>query len=463
MAPMVCCAVNVKDFGAKGDGKTDDTDAINAAIAGAVDGIVEFPRGSYRITQSVEIDLSQGDFLGLSGKGGSARIIMEAAGPAFRFNGSNEKALPSLVTPITWEKERMPLVEGLEIVGAHKDADGIEFHKIMQPILRALLIREVRNGLHFTSADRNIIIMGCHIYNTSGIGIYLDNVNIHQMIISASHISYCKGGGIKVVGSQIRNFQITGNDIEYNFDLDKPASADIWIDCSEGGVVREGTISGNTIQAAPSPGGANIRFTGPSGNSNKVGLWSITGNYISNQEVNILLENSRGVNITGNTFQGGFDRHIVINDSRNIIAGNNVFDRNADYFKKVELLGGISVNRGRNIVLNANIFDSVNSGSMQQGGVIEIADSREVTIEGCHIVNPKFRGISIAKSANVRVTNCIINEDADKKRMLASIVLNGECPGTVVRDNSVALGSQGDVDNQTAGAIVDSNITIEHE
>src|SRR5690606_2382212 len=133
-------------------------------------------------------------------------------------------------------------------------------------------------------------------------------------------------------------------------------------------------------------------------------------NYISNQEVNILLENSRGVNITGNTFQGGFDRHIVINDSRNIIAGNNVFDRNADYFKKVELLGGISVNRGRNIVLNANIFDSVNSGSMQQGGVIEIADSREVTIEGCHIVNPKFRGISIAKSANVRVTNCIINE-----------------------------------------------------
>src|SRR5690606_29290378 len=129
--------------------KTDDTEAINAAIAGAVDGVVEFPRGRYRITQSIEIDLSQGDFLGLSGKGGSARIVMEAAGPAFRFIGSNEKALPSLVTPITWEKERMPLVEGLEIVGAHKDADGIEFHKIMQPVLRALLIREVRNGLHF--------------------------------------------------------------------------------------------------------------------------------------------------------------------------------------------------------------------------------------------------------------------------------------------------------------------------
>src|SRR5690606_18101592 len=196
---------------------------------------------------------------------------------------------------------------------AHKNADGIELRNTMQPVLRALLIREVRTGIRFTSRNRNILVVGCHIYNASGIGIYLDHVNIHQMVISASHISYCKKGGVKVVGSQIRNFQIVGNDIEYNFDRDASASADIWIDCSEGGVVREGTISGNTIQAAPSPGGANIRFTGPSGNSNKVGLWSITGNYISNQEVNILLENSRGVNITGNTFQGGFDRHIVIN------------------------------------------------------------------------------------------------------------------------------------------------------
>src|SRR5690606_34291539 len=127
---------------------------------------------------------------------------------------------------------------------------------------------------HFTSRNRNVLIDGCHVYNTSGIGIYLDKVNIHQMIISDSHISYCKKGGIRVDESEIRDFQITGNDIEYNCDPEGIAAADIWIDCSRGGSVREGTISGNTIQAIPSPGGANVRFTGLSGNPNKIGLWN---------------------------------------------------------------------------------------------------------------------------------------------------------------------------------------------
>src|SRR5690606_7720579 len=115
-----------------------------------------------------------------------------------------------------------------------------------------------------------------------------------------------KKGGIKVSGSSIRNFQITGNDIEYNCDPEGVVSADILVDCSqEGSSVREGTISGNTIQAIYSSGGANIRFIGSDGNANKVGLWSITGNHIGNQDFNIDLDHSRGISIIGNTFMRG--------------------------------------------------------------------------------------------------------------------------------------------------------------
>jgi len=353
-------AVNVKDFGAKGDGKTDDTGAINAAVVGASDGLVEFPKGTYRITKTIEIDLSNYGKLGLSGRGASASIVMAGEGAAFRFIGSHDKgsALPSSVKIITWDKERMPLIDALEIIGDHVDADGIELRNTFMPTLRALLIRNVRNGIHLSSRNRNVLIDACHVYNNSGIGIFLDQVNIHQFIISDSHISYCKKGGIKVIGSEIRNLQITGNDIEYNCDPEGPISADILVDCSMGGSVREGTISGNTIQAIPSPEGANIRFLGLNGNSDKIGLWSITGNHISNQKVNIHLENTRGISITGNTFIRGYNRHLLINNSSNLIINGNVIDHNEDYFpSQPPAYGGILISNGENIILSDNIID----------------------------------------------------------------------------------------------------------
>ena len=44
VVPAATLATDVKDFGAKGDGKTDDTDAIRKAIQYAADGLLEFPQ-----------------------------------------------------------------------------------------------------------------------------------------------------------------------------------------------------------------------------------------------------------------------------------------------------------------------------------------------------------------------------------------------------------------------------------
>lgn len=456
-------AASVRDFGARGDGIADDTDAIAAAVAKTADGAVEFPRGDYRITRTIEITLRETGRLGLAGRGG-ARVIMAGAGPAFRITGSKDRgsADPVDVKPITWEKERMPLIDALEILGANPDADGVELRQTMQPIFRSLLIRDMRYGIRFAGYNRNVVVVGCHIYHC-GIGIYFDAVNLHQTIISANHISYNRQAGIKTKGGEIRNLQITGNDIEYNYDLQGTASADIWVDSSQGGSLCEGTITGNTIQAIRSPGGANIRFVGPGGNVQQNQHWTITGNHISNQEVNIHLVHARGFTITGNSFLRGLDRNVVVEDSRNIVVSANVFDpypvdpRSTRYGT---MQGGIAISRSRNIVLSNNLLSEVTCGSPTAGGAITVTESREITLAGCQIVNPKFRGIHLDRVANVRVTDCVVSEDQDNARMLAAIELTGACPGTIVRGNSVGRGRNGDVVNRATGASVEATTAV---
>ncbi|MCP5115635.1 MAG: hypothetical protein GY953_32820, partial [bacterium] len=59
-------SVSVREFGAKGDGETDDSDAFLKAVAAARH-VVEIPPGRYRITQLIELNRSG--------------IVLQGAGP----------------------------------------------------------------------------------------------------------------------------------------------------------------------------------------------------------------------------------------------------------------------------------------------------------------------------------------------------------------------------------------------
>ena len=131
----------------------------------------------------------------------------------------------------------MPTIDGMEIEGHHAQADGVRIEGVMQPTLTRMLIRQVRTAVHVTGRARNLLISHCHIYHNTGVGIHLDEVNLHQTIITGSHISYCRLGGIRIDNSEVRNLQITGNDIEYNNnrahqvpDADGVPTAEIYVD-----------------------------------------------------------------------------------------------------------------------------------------------------------------------------------------------------------------------------------------
>ncbi|MFB0554442.1 MAG: right-handed parallel beta-helix repeat-containing protein [Phycisphaerae bacterium] len=423
-------AGSVKDFGAVGDGRVDDTAAVEAAVKAGT-GAVYFPKGNYRLTRTVVVDLNVCDRTSLVGAG-TATVIMAGPGPAFHFIGTHDgTGDPDSVREQVWQFQRLPIISGFEIRGAHPESIGLRLEKTMQAILTNLLIRECKIGVELVKRNRNLLIDHCHIYHNSQVGIDFNKVNLHQAIIADSHISYNPVSGIRLLGGEMRNFQIVGNDIEYNYDPNSQGSADILIDMtSPGSSFREGTIVGNTIQARPSQGGANIRFLG--GKNLKVGgLMAITGNLIGSQTHNIHLVNCRGVSISGNSLYSAAEHTLWLEDCANIVVGNNNIDWNPDHKTKY-LVDGILIDRCKGVTLSNTIIENSFQGSSQAGGAVDVQASEDVAIVNCQVLDFRYRGITLTGSVRCRVTGCSVIERRAEPMKGASIQVEGG------RDNLIA-------------------------
>lgn len=434
---------NLSAFGIKGDGKSDDSAALNHALEKG-DGQLVLPRGDYLITRPLVAPLERIGRLSISGGGGTAKLIMAGAGPAIHVIGTHKKsAQPDHFVDSVWQKERMPTIRDLEIEGRHAQADGLRIEGAMQPTLTGLLIRRCRHGIHLLSRDRNVDISDCHIYDNSGIGVYLDRLNLHQINIHGNHISYCKQGGIRISGSEIRNIQICGNDIEYNFDAKADTSADVLFDCREG-TIREGTIAANTIQAKFSPGGANVRLIGAGkDNPNAVGLLAISGNLIGSQRTLVHLQSCRGVTLTGNCLYSGEDRAIWAEDAEHLVLGPNTIDHNPEY--KGQSTDHVLIERCRHVNLPGLLLQHTRAAKNEVDESVAVVDCENVNITGCQIINARRRGVAVRGGAVVRIADCTIRAPKDVTGYRTAVHADAAARHVMVVNNFVAKGSEGDV------------------
>ncbi len=432
---------NVRRFGAAGDGVNDDTEAIRHAVQDG-DGMLHFPPGTYLVSEPIEVRLTESGPLGIEGTGGTARILMSGPGPAFRLVGTHEgTGSPSSVKGNVYPDQRLPTVRNIEIEGAHPEADGIELIKTMQSVFEGVLIRRCRHGIHLVERNRNVLISHCHIYHNTGVGIFMEDLNLHQINIASCHISYNRLGGIRLERSEVRNLQITGNDIEYNnheqHGTPAEPTAEIYIDTSaEGASVNELTIASNTIQATPSPGGCNIRILEAGDSTSRPpGLCSISGNIIGNQENNVHITGAYGIAISGNCIYSCGNRNLLIEDSRLINIGTNTFRRHTP-----KLGTGVRIVGSSDITFSGcSIHDEEVNGQVSGASLLEIDSSERVTVSGSQFIDGVPCGIDVSNTSYVSVTGSTIHDSRETQKSKHAIRFTGPGQGNLVALNSIGF------------------------
>jgi hypothetical protein len=310
----------------------------------------------------------------------------------------------------------MPCVDSIALAGEHPEAIGIQAVGTIQLTVSRVHVRGALHGIHLVENNRNVTISDCHLYENRGVGIYYDDVNLHQSNISNCHISYNDGGGVVSRAGNVRNIHITGCDIESNMSPDARPTANVLIDCTGS---RYGTgevaITGCTIQHnSPSPDSANIRIIGrsePSGQLDLVreGNVTITGNVLSDVQVNVHLKDCRGVAITGNTFWMGYKHNLLIEDCSNIVVGPNNFDRNPRY---------------------------AYGNSLEANNSLVVRNSDDCTLTGLHITNVwrDSAGLAIENCRRFNITNCAIL-DCDNVGLLLKNVTDSRVSDCLIRDD----------------------------
>lgn len=388
----------------------------------------------FRITRPLVFDLVKHGAVSVKAAG-AVTIVMDGPGPALRFLGSHEgTASPKSFKPATWN-ERMPIVSGIEILGNHAEADGIELMQTVGPIIDRVSVRWCRHGIHLVTRNRNVLVSNCHLYENSGAGLYLDDVDLHQINVSNSHISYNRAGGIVVRDGNVRNLQVTGCDIEGNMPADDTPTraANILIDLSGSAdtnakSVAEIAITGCTIQHSANyggdtvktvaPGGANIRLAGKE--VYPIDSVTISGNVISDTTTNIEIDHAHDVAISANTFFAPKPANLrVTNSQRIVLSGNTfnprqferpgtiLFENCADSIVATSTIHRFDTDEGALILENCTGF-TINALNFSDcGSGIVLKKTSDTTISNCRVTRTAqgFADIQIDKgSGNIQLT-----------------------------------------------------------
>ena len=324
---------NVRDFGARGDGQSDDTQAIQHAVLKG-DGRVFFPRGDYLITRPIQsrcrcmaasrIDGEGGDGEAHHGGPGAGAAPRRHAPP----NGRTRKTSPrrrgrrsACRRSATWRSS-----------AGTPQADGIRVDGVMQPTLHDAAHPQVpaRHPPRQPRPQRRSSPTATSTTTAASASFSTASTCTRRTSTATTSATASRAASrSSAARSATCRFAATTSS---TISTSRPKRrADVFFDCRDG-TVREGTLVGNTIQAKESPGGANVRFLGAEGPSQR-------GRPVRHHRQPDRQPDDgcstctacRGVVVSGNSIYSGYRHAIWAEDAEHLVIGANSIDHNPEY------------------------------------------------------------------------------------------------------------------------------------
>jgi polygalacturonase len=406
-------SVSVKDFGATGDGSTDDTAAIQAAFTANTSGAVYIPSGTYKCTSTLSI--SSPSNMVIFGEG---KIQFPTA------------VLASSITQITVS------------AGSNVTISGISFEILNH--IGVFSDTYTAIGVQFRDTD-NVVIENCKFYRHSFHA-------LHQLGGDYFNVQGCYFENIGGNGYSTDRFDIAGG-TNYNYPQHCVFSNNIVRGCLDSFVGMHNasyvTIDGNTLQKQGS-------IAGRSGNTGYgidlpgTQYVSVTGNIILGEETSTSTFSGFAINV--HDFLG-FNCEFVTIDG-NSIKGTQ----------------GISVEDTiQEIVISNNTFN-------QAYNAILMHNVQNVSILGNIIKNSRNNGIDCVTlgTGSGKVDNCLIANNNIRFSGNYGIYIDANCQNNYIHHNVIYSNTTGPVgpvisgtnyfyDNQETATTGSSDLMAGHQ